>query len=222
MQSTIDILHIIIIVSLWTVYFLIHSLTASLGLKRWVAEHYPQLMPAYRLVFNFASTILILPILLLSYSFSSEPLWHWSPLVFWLMQLITLATVVAFYFSLRYYDMDEFIGIKQWSERNIKVEDQEAFKIGVFHRFVRHPWYSMGIVLIWSRELDPIMLTSAIMLTVYFVFGSILEERKLVLYHGDIYRQYMTKVPGLIPRPWRFLSRKQLKELLPRESDIHN
>ena len=130
---------------------------ASLGLKQWVADNYSHLMPTYRLTFNIVSTVLIIPILLLSFMWSGEPLWRWSPAVFWVLQGVTLATIVAFYFSLRYYDMDEFMGTKQWAERNTKVEDQEQFKIGEFHRFVRHPWYTMGIILIWCRELVPIL-----------------------------------------------------------------
>ena len=174
-------------------------------------------MPAYRLAFNTFSMILLLPILWLSFSWSSEPLWHWSPAIFWLLQFISVLTVVAFYFSLKYYDMAEFMGTKQWSERNTAVEDQEQFVIGEFHRFVRHPWYTMGIIIIWCRELDPVMLTSAVMITLYFIVGSRLEERKLLLYHGDIYRQYSKRVPALLPRPWRYLSRVKVKELLARQ-----
>ena len=205
---------ILTIAALWVGFFLIHSVTASLGLKQWVADHYNHLMPAYRLTFNLLSTVLIIPILVLSFIWSSEPLWHWSPAIFWFLQFITLLTIVAFYFSLRYYDMAEFMGTKQWAERNTKVEDQEQFKIGEFHRFVRHPWYTMGIILIWCRELDPIMLTNAIMLTLYFIVGSRFEERKLIQYHGDTYRQYMARVPGLLPLPWRYLSRDQVKDIL--------
>ncbi len=214
MDSTINYSHILTISMLWTGFFLIHSVTASLGLKRWVAKYYKHLMPAYRLTFNIFSMVLIFPILWLSFRWASEPLWHWTPVLFWVTSFISVVTIIAFYFSLKYYDMAEFMGTRQWTERNNQVEDQEQFKIGEFHRFVRHPWYSMGIILIWCRELDPVMLTSAIMLTLYFMFGSRLEEHKLIQYHGNIYRRYMDKVPGLIPRPWRYLSKSQVKELL--------
>lgn len=214
MQNTVDSYQIVTIALLWLAFFLIHSITASLNLKSWVARHHIKWMPAYRLAFNAFSVILVLPILWLSFAWSSEPLWRWGSVMFWLLQFITLLTVIAFYFSLRYYDMAEFMGTKQWSERNQSIEDQEQFKIGEFHRFVRHPWYTMGIIIIWCRELDPVMLTSAVMLTLYFILGSRLEERKLLQYHGEIYRQYMHKVPGLLPRPWRYLSRSQARELL--------
>ncbi len=212
---------IFILFSLWLVYFVLHSVMASLRLKSWVARHFSTLMPAYRLMFNTLSAILLLPILWLSFRWQGEPLWHWSTPIWWLMMMISVATVIAFFISLRYYDMDEFMGFKQWREGIDAVEDQEHFVIGDFHRFVRHPWYSMGIILVWSRELDPIMLTNAVMITLYFVIGSLFEERKLLRYHGDVYRQYRQRVPALIPRPWRFLTRQQAADLLAQYSPMH-
>lgn len=213
-MSTIDHSHIITIVSLWGGFFAIHSFTASLTLKQWVANHFSGMMPAYRLIFNGLSTLLLIPILVLSYYWRSEPLWHWNTPLLWLTTLISVLTAIAFIISIRYYDMSEFMGTRQWRERISSVEDQEKFVIGDFHRYVRHPWYTMGIIIIWCRELDPIMLTNAIMITLYFIIGSRLEERKLIQYHGEIYQRYQQHVPGLIPRPWKYLSRSEAEVLI--------
>ncbi|MCW8826050.1 MAG: hypothetical protein OQK78_06465 [Gammaproteobacteria bacterium] len=202
------------IIALWCSYFVIHSLTASIPLKEWVAHHYPTLMPAYRLAFNALATVLLIPLLLLSYYWRSEPLWLWSPPLFWITTLISLLTIIAIYLSARDYDMAEVMGTRQWRERNDQVADQEQFIIGNFHRFVRHPWYTMAIILIWCRELDPIMLTNALMLTLYFIVGSRFEERRLLRYHGEVYQQYRFKVPALLPRPWRYLTKAEATELL--------
>ena len=207
-------MHITIILLLWTGYFMLHSVMASLRLKNWVARHFSALMPAYRLLFNSLSVVLLLPILWLGWQWQGAPLWHWPAPVWWLTTIISGLTIIAFFISLRYYDMDEFMGLKQWREGIDAVEDQEHFVIGDFHRFVRHPWYTMGIILVWCRELDPVMLTNAIMITLYFIIGSRFEERKLRRYHGEVYRQYASKVPALMPRPWRFLTRQQAEQLL--------
>jgi protein-S-isoprenylcysteine O-methyltransferase Ste14 len=213
-MNSIDYSQIFIISMLWIGFFLIHSFTASLTLKYWVARHLSTLMPLYRIVFNIFSGILLIPVIFLSYTWRGEPLWEWSPVVSWGMAIIAVVTILAFIFSIRYYDMAEFMGMRQWRERNASAEDQEKFVIGDFHRFVRHPWYAMGIVLVWCREHDPIMLTNAIMITSYFIIGSRFEERKLIKYHGEIYRRYREKVPGLLPRPWRYLTRAEAKQLL--------
>jgi protein-S-isoprenylcysteine O-methyltransferase Ste14 len=73
------------------------------------------------------------------------------------------------------------------------------------HRYVRHPWYALGLVVVWTRSMDAAMLVTALAITVYLVIGSRLEERKLLVYHGEAYRRYMERVPGLIPLPWRRL-----------------
>jgi len=217
-MNTIDYSQILTIVSLWCGFFTIHSFTASLTLKQWVANHFIGVMPAYRLLFNGLSALLLVPILLLSYLWRSEPLWHWNTPLFWITTLISVITAIAFVISIRYYDMSEFIGSRQWRERISAVEDQEQFVIGDFHRYVRHPWYTMAIIIIWCRELDPIMLTSATMITLYFIIGSRLEERKLIQYHGEIYHHYQQLVPGLIPRPWRYLTRLEAVELINKKS----
>ena len=50
------------------------------------------------------------------------------------------------------------------------------------------------------------LLVSAVVVTLYFVVGSRLEENKLVAMHGDTYREYRRRVPGLVPLPWKWLS----------------
>ena len=39
-----------------------------------------------------------------------------------------------------------------------------------------------------------------LVLTAYFIIGSILEERRLLARFGDAYREYQQRVPMLIPR----------------------
>ncbi|MCP4992999.1 MAG: hypothetical protein GY934_04310 [Gammaproteobacteria bacterium] len=204
---TTDTFQLLILSLVWLAYFVLHSITASLSMKRWVAGHWPKLMPAYRLLFNGLAGLLIVIPLGLGLIWRGEALWVWSGVGWWLINGIALVTLIVFYWSLSFYDTGEFLGTKQWRERNASVEDQEAFHISPLHRFVRHPWYTLGLILIWTRDMDPAFLISAIWLTLYFVIGSRLEERKLIVYHGERYRYYRQRVPGLIPLPWRYLSK---------------
>jgi protein-S-isoprenylcysteine O-methyltransferase Ste14 len=115
--------------------------------------------------------------------------------------------------SMRDYDGSEFLGIRQWREKEKAVEDQERFHISPMHRFVRHPWYSLSLVLIWTRDMDLAFLVTAVVLTLYFIVGARLEEQKLIVYHGERYRRYREMVPALLPLPWRYLSCEQANEL---------
>ncbi|MDP3480639.1 MAG: hypothetical protein Q8R88_12775 [Desulfoprunum sp.] len=40
------------------------------------------------------------------------------------------------------------------------------------------------------------------LLSAYLIIGTILEERKLVVEYGDIYRTYQRQVPMLLPWKW--------------------
>lgn len=198
----------------WVVYFVIHSVLASLPMKTWVANRFPRCMPWYRLFFNALASILILIPLYLTFTAPGEPVWAWHGGWFYLANGIALLTVSGFLYSLRYYDGAEFIGLRQLRDREQRVEDQETFQLSPLHRYVRHPWYSLGLIIIWTRDMPPAMLLTAICATLYFVIGAYLEERKLVVYYGDVYRQYQIRVPALIPLPWRHLDGESAEYLV--------
>jgi len=205
---------LMLLAATWLLYFVIHSALASLRVKRWVAKHRPDLMPAYRLMFNAVAIAFIVPPLTMTYLFHGEWLWQWKGIGEWLANGVALLAVAGFVWSLRFYDNGEFFGTKQWRERSRAVEDQEQLHISPLHRFVRHPWYSLGLLLIWTRDMDLAFLVTAVMATLYFIVGSLLEERKLIVYHGEAYRRYREKVPGLVPLPWRWLDKQEAAELV--------
>ena len=203
---------VLLLIGTWLFYFLLHSIFASLWFKRLVASRWPGLMPAYRLIFNLCALLLLLPPLYITYQFNGPWLWRWSGAAWWLANGSALIAVALFYWTLRYYDSGEFIGLKQWRERVESVEDQERFHLSPLHRFVRHPWYTLALVLIWSRDMNLAFLLTAVSITLYFWIGSRLEEKKLMIYHGNAYRMYRERVPGLLPLPWRYLSREDAEE----------
>ena len=206
--------NILLLSSSWIGYFALHSALASLAVKRRVAATWPALMPYYRLMFNLLASLLILPILWLTYRDPGPLLWRWQGAAAWLANGLALAALFCFWLSLRSYDMQEFLGLRQLRLHVRKVEDQEHFHLSPFHRHVRHPWYFFGLVLVWTRDMNTATLLSSVFITLYFVIGSRLEEKKLLVYHGETYRRYMARVPGLIPLPWKFLSAKDAEALL--------
>jgi protein-S-isoprenylcysteine O-methyltransferase Ste14 len=122
--------------------------------------------------------------------------------------------LVGFLLSLKYYDLAEFFGTRQIKEHNNSVNDQEHFHVSPFHRFVRHPWYFFALVLIWTRDISTVQLLVYLLVTAYFIIGSKIEEKKLIVYHGKVYKKYQQKVSGVIPLPWKILTKKQVQELL--------
>jgi protein-S-isoprenylcysteine O-methyltransferase Ste14 len=70
------------------------------------------------------------------------------------------------------------------------------------YRWVRHPVYTLVLVMIWScPELSADRLLLNVTWTAWVVVGARLEERDMVADFGDAYRAYQCSVPMLIP--WR-------------------
>lgn len=181
----------------WLLYFTLHSGLASLTAKNWAATRWPGFTPYYRLTYNLAATLLLIPPLWILHSGEDSPLWTWHGAGQWLADGLALAAVVGFWWSLRYYDIREFLGLSQARDP----DQRRRFSLSPFHRFVRHPWYFFGLVIIWTRDMDPAWLVSCVAITLYLEIGSRLEERKLVEEFGEPYRRYRRRVPGLIPPP---------------------
>lgn len=203
----------------WIGYFALHSALAALAVKRRVAATWPQLLPYYRLTYNILASLLLLPILWLTFHDPGPMLWRWQGAAAWLANGLALAALLGFLLSLKSYDMQEFLGLRQLQLNLRKVEDQEHFHLSPFHRYVRHPWYFFGLVLLWTRDMNATTLLSSVFITLYLMIGSRLEEKKLLVYHGGTYRRYMARVPGLIPLPWKTLAAKEAKTLSKLQND---
>ncbi len=197
----------------WLAFFALHSLLASLAVKRAVAARWPAALPWYRLFYNLVAVTTLAPLLWFTLTAGGEPVLVWRGPWRWLANGLAVLAVVGFLWSLRWYDGAEFLGLRQLTRRSRVVEDQERFCISPLHRWVRHPWYALGLVLLWTRDLTAAELLATVLASAYFILGSRLEERKLRLYHGPVYDHYCERVPGLLPRPWRRLSAEEARRL---------
>ena len=206
-----DTLPFLLLLSLaWLVYFGVHSLLASQGCKDWVARRWPHLRAGYRLGYNLLALLLLVVPVWLLLLYDGAPLWRWTGIGAWLANGLALLALLGFLHSSRAYDSLDFLGLRQWRQGQ---RAPAGFALSFWHRFVRHPWYSFGLVILWTRDMNAALLVSALWITAYLVVGSRLEERKLQDELGEVYARYRARVPGLVPRPWRYLSREQARRL---------
>jgi protein-S-isoprenylcysteine O-methyltransferase Ste14 len=76
----------------------------------------------------------------------------------------------------------------------------EPLQTGGVYQLVRHPLYLFSLMVIWPLPaMTEAMLGFNIAATIYFTFGSLLEERRLVAIFGQDYITYQQRVPWLIP-----------------------
>lgn len=188
----------------WTAYAAIHSILAADACKNAVAKRWPALHRRYRMCYNVLATLLLLPLAMLMHANPGPEIWVWSGLAGWVANAIAAAAVLALVAVPTGYDTRAFAGL---------APEPPSFVIGPWHRVVRHPWYFVGLVVVWTRDMDLATLVSATAITLYFVIGSRLEEAKLARLLGDPYREYLRRVPGLVPRPWRILDAPTARRL---------
>ncbi len=198
----------------WLAYFALHSLLASIWIKDIVKRRFPSFVPYYRLAFNLISALLLIPLFWFIYSINAAPLIVWEG--FWraLSIAILIFAIAGFFWSSRYYDMAEFLGFRQLSAKDQPTEGSELFTLSPLHRFVRHPWYFLALLILWTRDMNMPFLLTAVAMTIYFIIGSRLEEKKLLFYYGKKYERYMELVPGLVPLPWRYLRKAEADKII--------
>lgn len=83
----------------------------------------------------------------------------------------------------------------------LKESDDHSFVTPLFYRWIRHPLYAGFIIAFWAApHMSVGHLFFAIATTGYILIGIFLEERDLVAYFGDRYRQYRQNVGMLFPK----------------------
>ncbi len=201
----------------WLAYFFVHTLLASLTIKKWFSKQFPEYFHWYRLGYNLIAIVLLIVPLVLTFIWRSELIIDWQGPFQWVSWGLTLIALLGFAATASIYDGGHFLGIAQVKQKEKALLDQEQFTISWFHHYVRHPWYFLGLLFIWSRDMDIYQLTSTGLVSLYLVIGSYLEEKKLICIYGQRYREYCRKVPGLIPVPWKFLTKQQAQSLLEKQ-----
>lgn len=192
----------------WVTYCALHSFLASLRLKRWVEHHAPRVARRYRLLYNLLATVLLAPLLVATELAADDWLWQWQGGLSWLPHGVTLLVAIGFIWSSRAYDMRDFMGFA-----GTTMAARPRLGLSPLHRFVRHPWYFLGLVWLWTRDMDSARLVAVAIVSGYLWLGSRLEDIKLERELGKVYAEYRRRVPGLLPRPWRFLRRDELDGL---------
>lgn len=178
---------------------LLHSFLASLKvrtqIRQWVG---PEADRWYRILYNLVSIITFLPILALLIILPDQLIYRIHYPWVLLSLAIQLASVIILIAGVRQTGIFSFLGLQQMV---YPVDNSPAHLVTTgLYKYVRHPLYSGGLVIIW---LMPYMtwnlLAVNLGITIYILIGAYFEERKLVVEYGAQYVEYRRQTPMLIP-----------------------
>jgi protein-S-isoprenylcysteine O-methyltransferase Ste14 len=100
-------------------------------------------------------------------------------------------------------DTGRFLGISQLSAYQLGRElplPSEPLQTGGVYRIVRHPLYLFSLMLIWpTATMRAGYFGFCVGTTIYFLIGSLFEERRLLAGFGPAYSDYRDRVAWMIP-----------------------
>ena len=188
----------LILVILWVLFYFLHSLFASLNIKRkikgWMGGHYIW----YRLLYTIFSTVFIFGILVYSSSLDQYDILVKTPTSTYLGYMLASFGTIIIIKSFKSFSKKKFIGLEPHDD----LEQREEFVLTGLHSYMRHPIYSGTILIFLGFFFFEPTISSIIhlaMLLVYLPFGIYFEEKKLIEIYGSKYVQYKKEVACLIP-----------------------
>jgi methanethiol S-methyltransferase len=196
MKNLIYLVTVFIAMGAWAV---LHSWLAAFSTKAMVQRIFGKgICRYYRLVFIAVAGITLAPILGLVVLLPARVLWRIPTPWLYLTLTLQFLALCGLVLTVLQVDTLAFVGLRQL--RNPDAEKDNKLVTRGFYRWVRHPLYFFSLVILW---LLPIMtdLSLAFVLasSLYFIVGTVPEERKLVKLYGDPYREYQKTVPRIIP-----------------------
>jgi protein-S-isoprenylcysteine O-methyltransferase Ste14 len=194
-----DVVSVTLLAALWCT---VHSALVSRGCDRLVRRLLGRRAAWQRLVYNLFSAATLAWCWLEFRARPGAPLWDWHGL--WQVPRVAGLALGLWlgWLGTRAYDNAAFLGLRQVRDLRAGREPRppRLSRAGVLG-MVRHPYYTSGILLVALYD-DFTTTTVAFraVFVLYLLLGTWLEERKLLVEHGEAYRAYQAEVPALLPR----------------------
>jgi methanethiol S-methyltransferase len=193
-----------ILAILWITFCVLHSGLISMTFTRFIQRKTDNFYRYHRLLYNIFSIVSLIPVAIYSLSLRQEPFFVWNGYLLPIKYLLIATGILFFVLGAKHYDASVFIGLTQIKEgtKHILLNKSGKLSSSGILGVVRHPFYAAIFPLLWSNNLDITTLIINIILSIYVLIGTILEERKLVLEFGVAYREYQQRVSMLFPLKW--------------------
>ena len=186
----------------WVLWCTLHSALISTTVTDFAKKKLGGGFRFYRLFYNVVSLVTLIPLVYYSHMLREAPVFRWEGSMRIVQVFLVAVSVYLFVAGGRHYSWARFWGIAQ-VKAGSSLADSSTFVVSGIHRIIRHPWYLGGILIVWAQDMSVSTILINMVISVYFMIGAVLEERKLVIEFGEKYREYQRTVSMLFP--WRWL-----------------
>jgi protein-S-isoprenylcysteine O-methyltransferase Ste14 len=176
----------------------VHSVLASHGAKDSARRALGAgFMRWYRLLYNGFSFVTFLPLVALTATLPDRLLYTIPAPWIYLTLAIQAGAALALLVALLQTDVWAFAGLSQ----PFRGESGTGRLVtGGMYRFVRHPLYATGLVILWlAPQMTVNRLVLITCLSLYLIIGAFYEERKLARDFGPAYAEYRSRTPMFLP-----------------------
>jgi protein-S-isoprenylcysteine O-methyltransferase Ste14 len=200
-SSTSALWAVIIDAALLLAFALQHSVMARPAFKQWWTRIVPE--PIERSTYVLASCVVLIALMALWQPLNLV-IWNVNNPVGWwlLMALFGAGWLLVPLISLAISHWDLF-GVRQvWLHLRSQPYTSLAFRTPLPYNLVRHPLYIGWALAFWATPTMTLgHLLFAVLLSIYMVAASRVEERDLIAYFGEAYEDYRRRVPAFLPLP---------------------
>lgn len=190
----------LLIASMWIAYCLLHSFLISTSFTNLMTRLLKDYYAFYRMFFVIISVVLLIPLIDYTNRLDNNIIINYSLPLNIILYTLTLGSLLMFFWAFFFdYDSLSFFGIRQMMNFGKKINPSGELKRDGLLGVVRHPMYFALIVYLWCQVFTVSDIIVNIVLTIYVIMGTIIEEKKLILEFGDAYVKYQKEVPMLIP-----------------------
>ena len=188
----------IILVLLWVMFSVPHSLFANEKWKKKMQVVLKKNYKFYRIAYSFFALITLAIVVTYNFLMQSFLLWNVNIIeqVIAVACMLSCGTIMLLFTRKFFFDLS---GADVFQKKKLS---RELIKTDLY-KYVRHPLYSATLGFVWSIFLySPLFsnLISCICITAYTIAGISLEEKKLVHEFGENYISYRSQTPMLIPK----------------------
>ncbi len=189
---------------LWVLWCTLHSTLVATTVTDYMRKKLGDWFRFYRVLYNGVSLVTLIPLVYYSNLIQQEPFFRWDGYLVIVRYLMIATSIFLFVSGARHYNVSQLFGIHQikTGRANRAVSGYGTLDTSGILSVIRHPWYTGGILLVWASNLSLSTLLINTIISAYFVIGTFLEEKKLLLEFGERYKEYQRNVSMFFPYKW--------------------